>query len=278
MKLIVFFSTFIHSRKGYGESGSFAIFACFPELPNYLYTSLIFIVVNLRFYTVIKPFIEIQQQGDDSLLGKSVVILAGGSSSRIGQQKGLLLLAGKPLIIHVLDAVHGIVGEKIIVVSSKAQAKKFGKIVGSDVRVAIDTGDLDGPLVGALNGFKHVRGEYSLLLPCDIPLASTQILSYLLEICKGKNAVVPRWPNGYLEPLQAVYRTKPAIEAAEKTLSQGKLKIHSMIDELRSIRYISTLVLQQLDPKLRTFFNINTSRDLKKAESMYFSPNPYSNP
>jgi len=90
----------------------------------------------------------------------------------------------------------------------------------------------------------------------------------LLDLCGGKNAVIPRWPNGYIEPLQAVYRTKPALEAAKNVLGEGKFNMRSMIDSLGGIRYISTLVLQQLDPKLKTFFNINTPLDLKKAEYM----------
>jgi molybdopterin-guanine dinucleotide biosynthesis protein A len=41
-----------------------------------------------------------------------------------------------------------------------------------------------------------------------------------------------------------------------------------MVDRLRNVRYVSTLVLQQLDPELRTFFNVNTPLDLRKAELM----------
>jgi molybdopterin-guanine dinucleotide biosynthesis protein A len=87
-------------------------------------------------------------------------------------------------------------------------------------------------------------------------------------MCINRYAVIPRWPNGYIEPLQAVYCAKPAYESAKNALSEGKLNVQSMVDKLRGVRYVSTLVLQQLDPELRTFFNINTPLDLKKAESM----------
>jgi molybdopterin-guanine dinucleotide biosynthesis protein A len=201
-------------------------------------------------------------------LDKSAIILAGGFSSRFGQDKGLLQLADKPLIKHVLAVIYGIVDETIIVVSSKVQAESFAKVTGSDIRIVIDTSDMQGPLVGALTGFEKAYGEYSLLLPCDTPLVSRDILLLLLELCTNKNAVIPRWPNGYIEPLQAVYCTKPAIDAAKRALDEGKSDMRSMVDELQGVRYVSTLVLQQLDPKLRTFFNVNTPLDLKKAESM----------
>ena len=199
---------------------------------------------------------------------KSAVILAGGFSRRFGQDKGLLPLANKPLIEHVLDTIDKIVDEKIVVVSSKTQAENYTKVLDSKVKVFIDDDNVQSPLVGALKGFKEASNEYALLLPCDTPLLSKDVLSLLLDLCPNKNAVIPRWPNGYIEPLQAVYCTKPALEAAKKALSEGKMNMQSMVDKLRGVRYISTLVLRQLDPELKSFFNVNTPMDLRKAEAM----------
>ena len=84
----------------------------------------------------------------------------------------------------------------------------------------------------------------------------------------NKNAVIPRWPNGYIEPLLAVYRTEVAKAASNDALDDGRLDMQAMVDKLQGIRYISTLVLRQLDPELRTFFNVNTISDLRKAETM----------
>jgi len=201
-------------------------------------------------------------------LEKSAVILAGGFSRRFGQDKGLLPLANKPLIEHVLDAIDKIVDEKIVVVSSKTQAENYTKVLDSKVKVVVDDDNVQSPLVGALKGFKEASNEYALLLPCDTPLLSKDVLSLLLDLCPNKNAVIPRWPNGYIEPLQAVYCTKPALEAAKKALSEGKMNMQSMVDKLRDVRYISTLVLRQLDPELKSFFNVNTPMDLRKAEAM----------
>ncbi|MGQ9544231.1 MAG: molybdenum cofactor guanylyltransferase [Candidatus Bathycorpusculaceae bacterium] len=197
---------------------------------------------------------------------KSAIILAGGFSSRFGQDKGLLLLANKPLIKHILDAISEVVEEKLLVVSSKFQAESYAKVLGSKVKVLIDDGKVQSPLVGAIKGFKEASNEYALLLPCDTPLISKSIISFLFELCPNKNAVIPRWPNGYIEPLQAVYCTKPALEAAEKAFGEDRLNMQSMVDKLRGVRYISTIVLRQLDPELRSFFNVNTPIDLRRAE------------
>lgn len=194
--------------------------------------------------------------------------MAGGSSSRLGQDKGLLRLAQKPLITHVLDAARGMVEEEIVVVSSKAQADNYRRALASKVKILIDEGKTNSPLVGASTGFEQAQGKCAILLPCDTPFVSKKILSLAVELCVGRSAVIPRWPNGFIEPLQAAYSVKPALEAARKASSDGRMNLRSMTERLAGVRYVSTLVLQQLDPTLRTFFNVNTPSDLRKAEQI----------
>jgi molybdopterin-guanine dinucleotide biosynthesis protein A len=201
-------------------------------------------------------------------LDGAAIILAGGSSTRLGQDKGLLLLANKPLIRHVLDTVKGVVTEAIVVVSSQIQARSYAKSVGPNVRVLVDMSNVQTPLVGALTGFESVEEEYSLVLACDVPFVSRNVLSFLLDLGTKKSAAIPRWPNGCIEPLQSVYCTKLAEEATKDALREGRFNMQAMIAKLQGVRFISTLVLEQLDPGLRTFFNVNTLLDLKKAEAM----------
>jgi molybdopterin-guanine dinucleotide biosynthesis protein A len=170
--------------------------------------------------------------------------------------------------MYLLEKVANVVDEKVIVVGSEAQRDVFSSLFRHVADVIVDKYDGNGPLIGALTGFETVQSEYSLLLPCDTPFLSSEIAALLLHCCIGRSAVIPRWPNGWIEPLQAVYHTKSAITATKKALEQGKMDMRSMISYLHGIRYISTVVLQKLDPELLTFFNINTLADLRKAEFM----------
>ena len=199
---------------------------------------------------------------------RSAIVLAGGFSTRLGQDKGLVQLAGKPLIRHVLDRTKNIVDETLVVVSSNAQAEKYRKVLGLDANISTDDAQVHGPLAGANVGFREASGKYSLLLPCDAPFASRDILQLLLELCVNKNAAIPRWPNCNIEPLQAAYCTEAALRASKEAVLSGEAKMQAMVDRLRNVRYISTLVLEQLDPGLTTFINVNTALDLKKAETM----------
>lgn len=199
---------------------------------------------------------------------KSAIILAGGSSTRLGQDKGLVQLGGRPLVRHVLDKARGLVDETLIVVSSQNQTDTYRKALGADAVIVSDDSKIHGPLVGASAGFRLVSGEFSLLLSCDTPFVSEEILQLLLDLCVNRNATIPRWPSCYIEPLQAVYRTESALRAANEAVASGELKMQAMVDRLRNVRYVSTLVLEQLDAALRTFFNVNTILDLKKAENI----------
>jgi molybdopterin-guanine dinucleotide biosynthesis protein A len=198
-------------------------------------------------------------------LDRSAIVLAGGFSSRFGQDKGVLELAHRPLIKHVVDAVSPLVNETIVVTSSQERVTQYAKVMTAGVQFVVDVCELNGPLIGALTGFGYANGKYSLLLPFDTPFVSKEVVSLLFELCLNKSAAIPRWPNEHIEPLHAVYQTKMALEAARSAVAEGKRNMRAMIEKLIGVRYISTLVIQQLDPDLRTFFNINTPMDLKKA-------------
>ena len=201
-------------------------------------------------------------------MDKSAIILAGGSSTRFNTDKGVLELDGKPLLSYVIDAVEGLVEEIIVVTNTQARADTYAKLVSEEVRFAVDIRESKGPLIGTLTGFEEANGEYSVLLPFDSPFVSKEVLSLLFDCCIGKAAAVPRWTNQDIEPLHAVYNTKKALIATEEALAENELDVQAMVERLRGVRYISTMVIEQLDPDFKTFFNINTPLDLKKAAVM----------
>lgn len=199
------------------------------------------------------------------MTNRSAIVLAGGFASRFGKDKGILKLANRPLIKHVTDSVQGIVDETIVVTSSEQRAAEYGRFLTSNIKFAVDIAKPKSPLVGALTGFAVAKGEYSILLPFDTPFVSREVISLLFNLCLGKAATVPRWPNGQIEPLHAVYQTKLALRAAKYTVAEGKLNMRIMIGKLQEVQYVSTSLIQQLDSKFDTFFNINTPDDLKRA-------------
>ena len=198
----------------------------------------------------------------------SAIILAGGSSSRFGKDKGMVTLAGEPLIRHVVDAIRKIVDETIIVTSSCERAAKYEEIIPGSVKFIEDIGKSNGPLIGALTGFTVASGKYALILPFDTPFVSREVVLLMFELCMGRSAVIPLWPNGQIEPLHAIYQVRLATAAAEAAVAEGRSDMRGMIEKMHHVRFISTIALQEFDPELKSFFNINTPLDLKRAAGM----------
>jgi molybdopterin-guanine dinucleotide biosynthesis protein A len=199
---------------------------------------------------------------------RSAIILACDWSGKFSGDKGLEVLHGKPLIKHVYDAVNGLVDQVIVVTSSQKQADGYAKVLSADTKFVVNQEESEGLLTQAAKGFEAAEGEYSSLLPFDSPFVVPEVMSLLFDCAPGKTAVIPRTTDMVCEPLHAVYHTKQALEAAQDALADGEVDLEAMVEKLRGVRYMSTMVITQLDPDLKTFFRVKTTFDLKKAEVM----------
>lgn len=197
----------------------------------------------------------------------AAIILAGGGGRRLGRPKPLVELHGRPLITYVLKTAMEVVDE-IIVVAGVGASKALRKLMPERGELLEDLEGGLGPLMGIYTGLRSVRKPYALILPCDAPLLNVDILRYLLEAVRGYDAAVPRWPNGYLEPLHAAYRVEAALKAAEEALEEGRLEVRGLLDKLDRVLYVSTEELRILDPELHTFYNINTPEELERIEEI----------
>jgi molybdopterin-guanine dinucleotide biosynthesis protein A len=197
----------------------------------------------------------------------SAIILSGGESSRFGEDKGLFEIDQHPLISFIINAVQPLSHEVIIVTSDPEKAAEYASLFPS-TRLLVDDCGSGAAIYGVLTGLKNARGEYSFILPSDTPLLSRQVLELLKTLSLEYNAVIPRWPSGYIEPLQAIYRTRAAYHAAVTSIQSGNLTMRSMIANLKNVLYLSTLELEQYDPQLLTFYNINRLPDLRKIKHL----------
>jgi molybdopterin-guanine dinucleotide biosynthesis protein A len=201
-------------------------------------------------------------------LDRTAIILAGGSSAKFIGDRGLLNLHGKPLINHAVDAMKCLVDEIVVVTSSKERADLYRKVVSSEAKFIINDSESEGLLAEAAAGFEAAQGEYSALLPFDSPFVSQEVMSLLFDCATGKAAVIPRSTNMECQLLHAVYHTKQALQAAKEALKESEVDLQAMIEKLRGVRYMSMMVIEQLDPDLKTFFTVKSTFDLKKAEVM----------
>lgn len=192
---------------------------------------------------------------------RSGVILCGGKSARMGADKGLLELKGRPLYQWVLESISTVVDEIVISVSRKEQVDildfgDFDAIVSQDQRPGL------GPIGGLLSGLKTCQGEYVAVAPVDAPLINPQLYELLFERIEDHEAAVPK-VRGYWEPLVAVYKRSAMISAIEKAVTDGNLDIRSTFPHLDVVE-VGQGEIEVFDPDILSFTNINTGEDLEE--------------
>jgi molybdenum cofactor guanylyltransferase len=187
----------------------------------------------------------------------SVVIQAGGQSKRMGQDKALVPLRGKPLINHVLDRVSGL-GDEVLITTNSPDDFSF-----LDLPTVQDKSPGAGALAGLATALNGARGEHVLIVACDLPFLQQPLLRYLIELTPKADVIVPEW-NGELEPLVAVYARKCLTEV-DHSLSQGEMRMVSFFPRVKVHRVFQHEIMA-LDPGGLSFFNVNTPEDLATAE------------
>jgi len=201
---------------------------------------------------------------------RTAIVLAGGESSRFGSKKALELLAGKPLIYHVVEHLSHVIDEILIIIGQDESRAEYEAALPSHVRVVNDEQERKTPLIGITTGLRAARSDYTLVSACDTPFINEEVVKLLFKRASVVDAAIPRWNQGHIEPLEAVYRTAPTLQVAAETLVPSDQPLRRMIGRLGRVAYVSVEnEISKIDPDLRTFFNVNTREDMNTAEQMF---------
>ena len=181
-------------------------------------------------------------------------ILVGGRSSRFGQDKVLLSIAGKPLIANLYELIQPLVREVLVVGHHRPEFDDLG------FRVVMDLVPDSGPMGGLYTALMSTDARYVFVAAADMPYLSPSVIRKIAEYRGDADAVIPRGPRG-LEPLCAVY-SRSCTGPLHTSLEQGNRRIVNALEGLRI-----------LEPEIQAhrgerdyFFNINRPEDLEEME------------
>ena len=130
------------------------------------------------------------------------------------------------------------------------------------VRTAADIYPGSGSLGGIFTGLSAAKGDYGIVVACDMPFLNTDLLRFMLDMAPDYDVVVPRL-NGRPEPLHAI-SSKICLKPIEQRLKRNDLKIALFFEEVR-VAYVEEEDVDLMDPHHLSFFNVNTQEDLDKA-------------
>ncbi len=184
--------------------------------------------------------------GEWHLAEASAVILAGGASSRMGRDKSLVLVDGKPLIQRVVEQLSRRFDDILI---STNEREKYAFLEAPCVPDLVPG---NGPLMGIRTTLEAARHDRVFVTACDIPVIDEDTVERMLVLAEEFECVVPRSRVGD-EPLFAVYR-KSAIPAMCDVLDSGERRIRAVFPRVRTHAF-------ELGPA-KWYRNLNTREDL----------------
>lgn len=177
-----------------------------------------------------------------------------------GVDKGLLTLAGRPMVVHVLEALRPQVGTLLVSANrNRERYAAFGYPVVADA-----AGDYPGPLAGVLAGLEHCKTEFLLAVPCDAPLVAPDLGARLYAACVEAGTDVAVACDGERrQPVFLLLRTVVA-PSLDSFLSGGGRKAHAWLGQLR-------VAEADLSDRPDTFLNVNDPAELGRVEARLLS-------
>ena len=197
-------------------------------------------------------------------------VLAGGRSSRMGQDKSLLRLAGRSLIEHALDKLRALpLAAAPRIAGAHADLSSYAPVL-PDLHPGC------GPLSGIETALASTTQPLNLFLPVDLPLLPAQFLNWMLWRAEttGAAMTVPRI-NGLPQPLCAIYHRK-LLQPIRAALLAGNYKVTAAIPPSETIDVFDVETVASANqelrgwsalPLFRWFHNCNTPEDMAAIEN-----------
>lgn len=138
----------------------------------------------------------------------SCIVLSGGMSRRMGQDKGSMIIQEKPMILHILERLNYKINDATIVLNDAERIADYqsllnqyceGKIEDNfDYSLSFVEDEIKekGPISGIMTGLKNIKTDYALVLPCDSPFISEGFIETIFKLLEENlesdvDAIIP---------------------------------------------------------------------------------------
>ena len=189
------------------------------------------------------------------------ILLAGGKSRRMGEDKRYLVVGEETLLERGLAVLHSIFQEVLIVIAQDSPP------LSVDARVVRDLVPDCGSLGGLYSGLMQATAPCIFVVACDMPFLNQAVIAQFTSRRATADIVMAKLA-GRLHPMHALYG-KQCLPVVEQMILARQLKIHEIVSQssLR-VRYVTEADLLTVDPSGSSFYNVNTLADLEAARAL----------
>ncbi|MEI7884553.1 MAG: molybdenum cofactor guanylyltransferase [Clostridia bacterium] len=189
------------------------------------------------------------------------ILLAGGKSKRMGQDKLSMPLANKPLIEHAIERIRPHVAKLYVICNDVPKYKYLASTYQVELIKDIFPGS--GPLGGIYTGLDYSDLLCNFVAAADMPFMDWQPVELLLQHVSDCDGVVPLDELGFYEPLFAIYQ-KSCLTAIKSQLDTGDYKISRFYPQVK-ICFLQDVHFRHND---KIFFNVNTQADYLQLQAI----------
>ncbi len=191
----------------------------------------------------------------------SGVLLAGGKSRRMGEDKRHLAVGEQTLLERGLEVLQSIFREVLVVIAQDSTLLRI------DARVVRDLVPDCGSLGGLYTGLTQATTPYIFVAACDMPFLNQTVIAQFTNRRATADIVIAKLDDR-LHPMHALY-SKRCLPALEQMIRARQLKIQEIVSQssLR-VRYVTEADLLTIDHSGHSFYNVNTMADLEAARSL----------
>jgi molybdopterin-guanine dinucleotide biosynthesis protein A len=188
------------------------------------------------------------------------VLLAGGNSRRMGEDKRYLVVGEQTLLERGLAVLRSIFQEVLVVIAQDSLPLKVA------ARVVRDLVPDCGSLGGLYTGLTQATTPYIFVAACDMPFLDPAVITQFTSRRASADIVIAKLA-ARLHPMHALY-SKGCLPVLEQMIRTRQLKIQEMLSHASlHVGYVTEADLLTVDPSGRSFYNVNTPADLEAARS-----------
>jgi molybdopterin-guanine dinucleotide biosynthesis protein A len=189
------------------------------------------------------------------------ILLAGGKSRRMGEDKRHLVVGEQTLLERGLAVLRSTFQHVLVVIAQDSPP------LGVDARVIRDLVPDCASLGGLYSGLMQATTPWVFVVACDMPFLNQAVIAQFTSRRTTADIVMAKL-DARLQPMHALYG-KPCLPVLEQMVRARQLKIQEMVSQ-SSLRvcYVTEADLLSIDPSGRSFYNVNTLADLEAARSL----------
>ena len=189
------------------------------------------------------------------------ILLAGGKSRRMGEDKRYLVVGEQTLLERGLSVLRSAFQEVLVVIAQDSPS------LGVDARVVRDLVPDCGSLGGLYTGLIQATTPWIFAVACDMPFLNQAVIAQFTSRRVAVDIVMAKLA-GQLHPMHALYG-KRCVPVVEQMIQARQLKIQGMVSQPPlQVKYVTEEDLFTLDPSWRSFFNVNTVAELEEARHL----------